>query len=91
MLHWPEGAGGKGALLSGDIIQVVPDRKHVSFMHSYPNYIPLSASSVKKIVQAVEPFAFDRVYGAFWDMVIERDGQEVIRRSAERYLRAIAK
>jgi hypothetical protein len=24
-------------LLSGDIIQVVPDRKHVSCMYSYPN------------------------------------------------------
>ena len=89
VLHWPEGAGGKGALLTGDIIQVVPDRKNVSFMYSYPNYIPLPASSVKKIVQAVEPFAFDRVYGAFWDMVIEQDGKEVVRRSAERYLRAI--
>ena len=35
----------KGALLTGDIIQVVPDRKHVSFMYSYPNYIPLPASA----------------------------------------------
>jgi hypothetical protein len=90
VLHWPEGADGKGALLSGDIIQVVPDRKNVSFMYSYPNYIPLAAAAVTKIVQAVEPFSFDRVYGAFWDMVIEQDGKEVVRRSAERYLGAIA-
>jgi hypothetical protein len=89
VLHWPEGGGGKGALLAGDVIQVVADRKHVSFMYSYPNYIPLPASAVKKIVRAVEPFAFDRVYGAFWDMVIEQDGQEVVRRSAERYLCAL--
>jgi hypothetical protein len=27
MLHWPAGADGRGALLSGDIIQVVPDRR----------------------------------------------------------------
>ena len=46
MLHWQDGAGGKGALLTGDIIQVVADRKHVSFMYSYPNYVPLSASAV---------------------------------------------
>lgn len=91
VLHWASGAGGKGALLSGDIIQVVPDRKNVSFMYSYPNYIPLPASSVTKIVQAVEPFAFDRVYGAFWDTVIEQDGREVVRRSAERYLKAIGR
>jgi hypothetical protein len=89
VLHWAGGAGGRGALLTGDIIQVVPDRKHVSFMYSYPNYIPLSAPAIERIVQAVEPFQYDRVYGAFWDMVIEKDGKAVVKRSAERYLRAI--
>jgi hypothetical protein len=76
-------------LLTGDIIQVVPDRKHVSFMYSYPNYIPLSANAIERFVKAVEPFSFDRIYGAFWDMVIEQDGKAVVNRSAERYLRAI--
>jgi glyoxylase-like metal-dependent hydrolase (beta-lactamase superfamily II) len=89
VLHWTGGAGGKGALFSGDIIQVVPDRKHVSFMYSYPNYIPLAAPAIERIVKAVEPFAFDRIYGAFWDMVIEKDGKAAGKRSAERYLRAI--
>jgi hypothetical protein len=91
VLHWAGGAGGRGALLTGDIIQVVPDRKHVSFMWSYPNYLPLQASAVERIVNAVGPFEYDRVYGAFWDMVIEADGKAVVRRSAERYLRAIGK
>ena len=76
VLHWAGGAGGRGALLSGDIIQVVPDRKHVSFMYSYPNYIPLPASAIERIVKAVEPFEYDRVYGAFWDMVIEAGRQD---------------
>ena len=89
VLHWAGGAGGKGALLTGDIIQVVADRKHVSFMYSYPNYIPLPASAIERIVKAVEPFQFDRVYGAFWDMVIEKDGKAVVKRSAERYMRAM--
>ena len=91
VLHWAGGAGGRGALLAGDIIQVVPDRKHVSFMWSYPNYVPLHASAIERVVKAVEPFPYERVYGAFWDMVIERDGEAVVRRSAERYLRAIGK
>jgi hypothetical protein len=89
VLHWTDGAGGKGALLTGDIIQVVPDRKHVSFMWSYPNYVPLPATTITRIVDAVAPYAFDRIYGAFWDMVIEQDGKAAIKRSAERYLRAI--
>lgn len=91
VLHWAGGAAGKGALLTGDIIQVVPDRKHVSFMYSYPNYIPLPASAIECIVKAVEPFSFDRIYGAFWDMVIEKDGKAVVKRSAERYLKAIGR
>ena len=89
VLHWAGGASGKGALLTGDIIQVVADRKHVSFMYSYPNYVPLSASAVERIVRAVEPFEYERVYGAFWDTVIDRDGKAAVARSAERYRQAI--
>lgn len=89
VLHWPGGADGQGALLTGDIIQVVADRKHVSFMYSYPNYVPLPAASVERIVQAVEPFEYEKVFGAFWDTVIDRDGKAAVARSAERYLRAI--
>ena len=90
VLHWRGGAGGKGALLTGDIIQVVADRTHVSFMYSYPNYVPLTAEAVGRIVGAVAPFEYDRVYGAFWDAVIERDGKAAVARSAERYRRAIS-
>ena len=74
MLHWPAGAGAKGVLLSGDIIQVVPDRRWVSFMYSYPNYIPLGASEVRRLTNTVEPFEFDRIYGAFTGMTVASDG-----------------
>jgi len=90
VLHWPEGADGKGALLSGDTIQVVPDRRFVSFMYSYPAYIPLNAPAIERITRAVEPFAFDRIYGAFRKLTIESKGKASIRRSADRYLRAIS-
>ena len=46
VMLWPEGADGRGVLLSGDTMFVAPDRRHVSFMYSYPNYIPLAASTV---------------------------------------------
>lgn len=86
ILHWPAAAGGKGALLTGDIIQVVLDRRWVSFMYSYPNLIPLSAAEVRRIEATVEPFAFDRIYGAFHPRQVETGGKGVIRRSVERYL-----
>ena len=75
--------------MSGDILQVCQDRRHVSFMYSYPNYIPLSADSVRRVVAAVEPFAFDRIYGFMFDLVIHSDAKAVAIRSADRYVRAI--
>src|SRR5947209_13532059 len=41
LLHWAQAVEGRGALLTGDVIQVGADRRSVSFMYSYPNYIPL--------------------------------------------------
>jgi hypothetical protein len=91
MLHWPAGADGRGALLSGDIFTVVPDRKHVSFMRSYPNLIPLSARAVKRMDALVQPFAYERVYGAWWDRVIESGGKQAVATSVARYLEWIGR
>ena len=86
VLHWD---AGQGVLLTGDIIQVVPDRNHVSFMRSYPNLIPLDQSSVASIAASVAPFDFAAVHGAFVGRSIEQDGKTAIERSAARYIRAI--
>jgi hypothetical protein len=86
MLHRADGAG---ALLSGDIIQVIPDRTHVGFMWSYPNLVPLPEAEVRRIVASVEPFEFEAIYGAWWGYVIPSGGREVVRRSAARYARAL--
>ena len=87
MLHWPAGAAGQGALLSGDIIQVAMDRKSAGFMHSYPNWIPLGPRAVRRIADAVAPFAYARVYGAWWDRAIRADGRQAVARSVARTLR----
>ena len=89
MLHWAAGADGAGALLSGDIVQVIPDRTHVGFMYSYPNLIPLGEEAIYGIVAALDPFEFERIYGAWWGRVVKRDGKSAVLRSAERYVRAI--
>jgi hypothetical protein len=68
---------------------VIPDRRYVSFMYSYPNLIPLPPSAVERIEAALAPFEFDTIYGAWWDRFIERDGSAVVRRSADRYVRAV--
>jgi hypothetical protein len=78
-----------GLLLSGDIVQVIPDRSHVSFMYSYPNLIPLQAAAVEGIAAALEPFEFDTIYGAWWGRIVRGDAKGIVRRSAERYVRAL--
>jgi hypothetical protein len=89
VLHWPGGAEGRGALLTGDILQVVADRRWLTFMRSYPNLIPLPAAKVEAMAAAVEPLRFDRIYGAWFDRLIDTDAHAAVRRSAERYVRAV--
>ena len=90
MLHWPAGAEGRGALLSGDIVQVSADRKTAGFMRSYPNWIPLGPAGVQRIADAQAPFAYQRVYGAWWDRAIMADGKPAVERSVARTLRWLA-
>jgi hypothetical protein len=90
VLHWAGGAGGKGALLTGDVIQVGQDRKTLSFMYSFPNYIPVNAATVRGIMEAVEPYRFEQIYGAWFGQNIMANAKETFRSSAERYIAAIA-
>jgi len=90
VLHWAGGAGGRGALLSGDILQVAPDLRHVSFMRSYPNMIPLPRPAIERITASLAPFAFESIYGAFFDRVIPAGGKAAVARSAARYIAAIS-
>jgi glyoxylase-like metal-dependent hydrolase (beta-lactamase superfamily II) len=89
VLHWAGGAAGLGALLTGDTIAVARDRRFVSFMRSYPNMIPLSAAQVRRLVATVEPYRFERIYGGWWDAVVDRHGKAAIQESADRYIRWI--
>jgi len=91
VLHWPAGANGRGALLTGDIIQVVQDRRYVAFMRSYPNLIPLGPAAIHRILETIEPFAFEQVYGAWWKANVLVDAKTGVWRSAERYLRWISR
>jgi hypothetical protein len=79
----------RGALLSGDIVQVIPDRGWVGFMYSYPNLIPLPGESVQAIAGALEPYPFSQIYGAWWGRLVDGDGSAIVARSAERYVRAL--
>jgi Metallo-beta-lactamase superfamily len=86
VLHWAGADDGAGALFTGDIFTVVPDRRWVSFMHSYPNLIPERPKTIRRAVAMMQPYAFNRVYGGWWRRNVSTDGAEALRRSADRYL-----
>jgi hypothetical protein len=90
VLHWPSGCSGKGVLLAGDQPEVCSARSWVTFMYSYPNYIPLCAASIRQIVKALSPFVFDRLYGAFPGRTVRSDAKAVVERSAARYVQSIS-
>ncbi len=86
VLHWPGGDGGRGALLTGDTIAVAADRRHVTFLYSYPNGIPLPGSDVRRIAARCHGLRFNRLYGGFPGDVIKHDARAAVIRSAERYI-----
>jgi hypothetical protein len=90
VLHWGAGADGRGALLAGDIAMVTMDRRHVSFMRSFPNYIPLNAEAVRGVSRAILPLAFDRIHGAWWGRNIATGAKAAFDTSVRRYLAAIS-
>jgi hypothetical protein len=89
VLHWAGGAQGEGALLSGDVLQVGQDRKTLSFMYSYPNYVPLNATTVRRIMGVLEPYQFEQIFGAWFGQNIKAHAKQAFDYSAERYLAAI--
>lgn len=87
VLHRP---GNGGDLFVGDVLQVGMDRASVSFMYSYPNAIPLNATAIRSIEQALAPFDFARIHGAFRERSVAAGGRAVFERSAARYRAAIS-
>jgi hypothetical protein len=86
VVHWADGAKGRGALLTGDTIVVAPGGDRVTFIWSAPNHLPLPEQGVRKVVAAVRPYRFDRIYGGWWEPVLRAGAAEVLTSSAGRYI-----
>jgi glyoxylase-like metal-dependent hydrolase (beta-lactamase superfamily II) len=74
-------------LLTGDTVLVTRDRQHVSFMWSYPNYVPLPAAEVERIGRRLQALDFDSLHSAFWERGdIEHGAKAAVARSVERHI-----
>lgn len=90
VLHWRDGPRAGGALFPGDALQVVMDRRHVTFMYSYPNYIPMRTDDVRAMRERLRGFDFEDVYGFSWGRNILGGGRAAVDASFERHLAAVA-
>jgi len=86
VVHWAAGADGNGALLSGDTIFVTPGEERVTFVWSAPNRLPLPETAVRRVVEAVRPYRFDRIYGGWWQPVLRENARDILETSADRYV-----
>jgi glyoxylase-like metal-dependent hydrolase (beta-lactamase superfamily II) len=89
VLHWADGADGRGLLATGDTIYVTPGLDRVTFLYSAPNRLPLWESAVRRIADAVESYAFERIYGGWWWAVIDTGGDVMVQRDATRYVEVL--
>lgn len=88
ILEWEEGNKQHGVVFSGDIIRVAADRNWVTFMYSYPNFIPLPMQTVERMSIRLNNVQYTRLYDAFNRIIIENAKQKV-NDSAYRYIAAL--
>lgn len=89
ILHWTNGPNGKQVILSGDSLHVTADRRHVAFIRSVPNHLPLSRSTVQDLRHRLEGIDFDDVYGFTWGLNITGGARAAVETSFNRHLNAI--
>ena len=80
---------GEPFILTGDTIYPVADGKHVSFMRSFPNNVPLGPKRLRGIDDALKGISFEQIYGAFPGHEILKDGRAAYEKSMARYLNYI--
>jgi len=58
-------------------------------MWSYPNLVPLPEAAVRAVGASVDDLDYETIHGAWWDTFIPAGAKEIVRRSVERYGRAV--
>lgn len=84
LLHWPQGAEGRGAILVGDTVLIAEDREHVSFMWSVPNRVQLGPRAISRIVKTSESLDYDRIHAGWWGSRLVAGAKAKVKASADR-------
>ncbi len=89
VLHWTAAPNGRTALLAGDSLHVAGDRRHVAFVHSVPNHVPMHPDLVRGIRTRLDGVGFDDLYGFTWGLNIIGDARAAVDDSFDRFLHAV--
>ena len=87
VLHVAGAAEGRGALLVGDTMMVLPGLRRVSFMRSYPMLLPLPERYLDRLLRALDGVPYDRIHGGWSGMTVESGARAVVADSAALYRR----
>lgn len=88
-LHWTAAPAGRRALLCGDSLLVAADRRHVSVMHSVPNFVPVGPDVIGDLERRLAGVAFDDLYGFAWGGNVIGDADTAVAESLVRFRRAM--
>ncbi|MGV0743246.1 hydrolase [Mycolicibacterium sp. XJ870] len=78
-----------GTLLVGDTISGGLARNWVSFQRNFPKHVPLSAAVVRRIVDRLDAYDYDRLYTLGGDE-IDSAAKDVVHKSAETHIRWVS-
>jgi glyoxylase-like metal-dependent hydrolase (beta-lactamase superfamily II) len=79
----------QSAVLHGDAVIMTSDPNWVTFDYSWVQGIPLSPAATRVTLDALEPYEFDSMIGAWGGWVVPHDAKQVLRRSGERFIRMV--
>jgi hypothetical protein len=85
VLHVVRAAEGRGALLVGDTLMVLPGHRRVSFLRSYPMMLPMPERHLDRLLTALEPLTYDRLHGGWSGVVVDAGAEDVVADSAALY------
>jgi len=78
-----------GTLLVGDTISGALAKDWVSLQRMYPKHLPLSAAVVRRIVDRLDAYEYDRLYTLGGDE-IDHDAKDIVHRSADAHIRHVS-
>lgn len=75
----------------GDTLYLSLDKRHLSAMHSYPNFIPLRTTETLRVLSEINTLDFEALFGAFAHQNIYHNAKNILEDSLAKYQQTITR